>query len=317
MNNSMRVEETFANDKALHTIEVRIAVHIHEARRNCIEVGHCLCEAKDKGLVPHGQWEDWVKANTGMTPRNAQRLMKAAREVPAGSVMTEMELAKIMPILALPADEREEMAERVIAEDMTVKQLKEAIDRERKRSDRMIEKYNQANNERIRQQTEIEALKTRAEAEKREYRDQQRESEQEHRREIGALRLQLQEALAAPAGMSPEAQARIDQLTSELAEAEAYAAEQARLRKEAQAELLNTAMAQPDAEGRSAGFGPENLEAAVRAFLGEVGVMMYMDAELAAMGDTERNDVRRQLAMVGGWLSRIQELLDKRAIAVE
>ena len=98
MANTMVVKETFGELKA---IETRIAIHISETRRNFLEVGICLNEAKDRGLVPHGEWEGWVKQNTGLSERNAQRLMKAAREVPAGSTLARLDLGKVMEILTL------------------------------------------------------------------------------------------------------------------------------------------------------------------------------------------------------------------------
>lgn len=313
MNTSIDTKETFnANNApaALHTIEVRIALHIQEARRNCLEVGICLNEAKDAGLVPHGEWENWVRANTGLNERSAQRLMKAAREVPAGSTLARLDLSKITAILALPEGEREAMAQRVVAEDMTVKQLRREIDEQHKK---LLD--SSAQNDRLASRA-IE-LEDQLFNMRQEYDSRRKQLEDAHRTEVGALRLQLQEALSAPAGIGPEAQERIDALTQELADAEAYAEEQARLRQEAQQELLNASIGQDAPGAQRRAFGPENLEAAVRSFLGEVGVMMYMDAELASMGAIDKQSMRRQLDMIGDWLQRVEEKIDKHAIVVE
>ena len=109
MTDTMAMKETFGELKA---IETRIAIHVSEARRNFLEVGLCLNEAKDRGLVAHGEWEDWVRRNTGLSERNAQRLMKAAREVPAGSTLARLDMGKVIEILKLPEPEREDMATR-------------------------------------------------------------------------------------------------------------------------------------------------------------------------------------------------------------
>lgn len=316
MTNSIEKKETFADPRALHAIEVRIAMHVQEARRNCLEVGLCLCEAKDAGLVPHGQWESWVMANTGLSDRQAQRLMKAAREVPEGSTLAKLDLSKITEILALPAAEREDMAERAVNESMTVKQLRDAIDRERKRSDAMIEKYNNVTLVSKRKDAEISRLHQTIDETQAHYEAMQKATEQNHKRELGALRLQLQEALAAPA-IGPEAQRRIDQLTAELADAEAYAEEQARLRQEAQQELLNASMQHGGEDPDQLRFGCRDLEAAVRVFLGEVGVMMYMDTELATLNDMDKRAVRKQLSMIEDWTQRVRQQLDARVIIAE
>lgn len=64
----------------LANIERRISFHIQGAYANILEVGRCLIEAKESGLVPHGEWEAWVERTAGMSDRSAQRIMRAARE---------------------------------------------------------------------------------------------------------------------------------------------------------------------------------------------------------------------------------------------
>ena len=314
MKNSIEKQETFIkNPPALHAIEVRIAMHIQEARRNCLEVGLDLCKAKDSDLVPFGRWEQWVYDNTGLSKRQAERLMAAAREVPEGSTLAKLDLSKITEILALPEPEREGMAERVMSENLTVKKLREEIARERKRSDQALDKYNKGLEEKKNLNAELSDARHRLNAAQ----EIQRRMKEDHQQTVDALQLELNEALSRrPAGVSPEAQAQIDQLTQELADAEAYAEEQARLRQQAQQELLNASVGRGDSGARPA-FGPENLEAAVRAFLGEVGVMMYMDTEFATMNDIAKAGMRKQLAMVDDWLRRVQQLMNTRVTVIE
>ncbi len=42
----------------LRRIEVRIATHFQHAADELLGVGLCLIEAKERELVPHGQWEE-------------------------------------------------------------------------------------------------------------------------------------------------------------------------------------------------------------------------------------------------------------------
>ena len=107
----------------LANIEYRISVHMQGTYREILAVGRCLVEAKEAGLVPHGQWEDWVRRNTGMSERQAQRLMQAARNVQAGSAMESLPISKIQVILSLPEPEREAMAEQAASEDMSLREL--------------------------------------------------------------------------------------------------------------------------------------------------------------------------------------------------
>lgn len=49
------IKETTPAPVALENIEYRIAIHMQGAYENMLEVGRCLNEAKEAGLVPHGQ----------------------------------------------------------------------------------------------------------------------------------------------------------------------------------------------------------------------------------------------------------------------
>lgn len=111
----------------LDQLELRIQDHRDRVALGLMEIGRCLNEAKDAGLVPHGCWQQWVAAQTGLNPRTAQRVMRAAREVPKTSALTHLDFGKINALLALPAEEREEFAAVTDAEHKTLRQLEEAI----------------------------------------------------------------------------------------------------------------------------------------------------------------------------------------------
>ena len=86
----------------LQNIERRIQTHIQGAYANIVEVGRCLIEAKETGVVPHGQFEEWAGRVTGLQKRSYQRLMQVAREVSPESAMARLPITKITAILALP-----------------------------------------------------------------------------------------------------------------------------------------------------------------------------------------------------------------------
>ena len=111
----------------LDQLELRIQDHRDRVALGLLEIGRCLNEARDARLVPHGCWQQWVAAQTGLNPRTAQRVMRAAREVPKASALTHLDFGKINALLALPAEEREEFAAVTDAEHKTLRQLEEAI----------------------------------------------------------------------------------------------------------------------------------------------------------------------------------------------
>lgn len=93
-----------------------------------IAVGQRLQEAK--ASVPHGEWGEWLEKNVEFSVRTAENLMAVAREY-GGKDTTAMEglgLTKAVQLLALPGDERAAFMEANPVEDMSTRQLKEAIE---------------------------------------------------------------------------------------------------------------------------------------------------------------------------------------------
>ena len=289
----------------LANIEYRIGLHIQGAYENILEVGRCLNEAKDAGLVPHGQWEAWVRRNTGMSERSAQKLMQAARCVNTGSAMAKLPISKIQAILALPEADREPMAEKAASEDMSLRALQEAVKREKERADLLAAINEKANARAAR--SDMEAAKARELAEL--YKQAQQKSEAH----IAEIARQLRDAQqSAPAeGISPEAQAEIDRLRRELDEAESYAEQQAELRQQAQRELLNQRAQDVRGDATdSGGLTVSELAAAVRAFIGAAGVLPHMGMEMVRMPESERQQIRHYVDMVDAWVAGARSSLN-------
>lgn len=112
----------------LQSIERRIQNHMQGAYANIVEVGRCLIEAKETGVVPHGQFEEWAGRVTGLQKRSYQRLMQVAREVNPDSAMAKLPITKITAILSLPEAQREEVAEKAVEENQSLRELQATID---------------------------------------------------------------------------------------------------------------------------------------------------------------------------------------------
>lgn len=293
----------------LANIERRISFHMQGAYSNILEVGRCLIEAKESGLVPHGQWEAWVNRVAGMSERSAQRLMQAAREVSPESAMAKLPISKIQAILALPEPQREEVAAKAVEENQTLRELQATIDA--MRGD--LEK-SRATVQRVeRERDSAIAVLDKA---------QKRRAEFEH--ECNELRRQVQGIKEAPAtGISAEAQARIDSLTkqkdslaAQLADAEQMAEYQAREREKAQAELLDlrtqTARGElPIQEDLTA----EAVGMAARTFMGAVGYVPHSD-KLVTMRDADRQEIATYAAMLQRWTEDVLRVINNTRDAV-
>jgi len=305
----------------LASIERRISYHIQGAYANLVEVGRCLIEAKEARLVPHGQWEDWVQRTTGMHERRAQRLMRVAREVPADSAMTKLPISHIQEILALPEGEREAVATKAVEENQSLRALKDEIQGLR----RVLKQSEHAEMVAKGQVTRLNAqlAEARGMAEKaRSDTDLALTERNAIKTQLEAAKAALKEALEAPAeGISPEAQAEIDRLAAQLADAERMAEHQAAERQKAQKALLDykSQAARGDTH-RDEPTGPrveaEAVGLAVRTFMGSVGYVPH-SRQLAALRDDDRRQMAAQVAMLADWCASMSAALSEETYEVE
>lgn len=103
---------------------------------NIIEIGRRMCQAKE--ILPHGQFGEWVKTKTGYSQSTANNFMKLFQEYGApqeslfgaevnSQTFGNLPYSKALALLAVPAEEREEFAREHHVEDMSTRELKQAI----------------------------------------------------------------------------------------------------------------------------------------------------------------------------------------------
>lgn len=101
-----------------------------------IEIGRRLCEAK--GVLEHGEWGEWLKNEVNFSQRTANNFMRLYSEYGASQLcffqensnsqpFANLPYSKALKLLAVPFDEREEFAESVDVENISVKELEAAI----------------------------------------------------------------------------------------------------------------------------------------------------------------------------------------------
>lgn len=113
------------NNTNLFAITAEIKVLKSQTARNIIEIGKRLIQAKE--MLPHGQWEIWLETRADISRVTASRFMKIAKEFSNVSPATHLSSSKLFELLALPAEEREVFIQENPVEDMTKKELREAI----------------------------------------------------------------------------------------------------------------------------------------------------------------------------------------------
>jgi len=282
-------QETFVRSTELTMLEERIAAHLSCAYSQIVEVGRCLNEAKERKLVPHGQWANWLNETAGMNERQAQQWMRIAREVPADSVLATLEYSKIRAIMALPdPEEREQAAKEAKAEDSTVRELEAKI--------RTLQEQKMA---------AISGAK-RIDAEK-------KALAADAERTVKSLQAEIEELKNAQehsSGISPEAQAQIDALKVKLENAQTFAKIQAEKRQEAQARLIDLQRDMKNGSAVSSAFGGEDMMAAARSFVSTAGAVPHMAAEFAGMDAGQRRLYEQALSMIETWCRGAHEALN-------
>lgn len=157
---------------------------------NIIEIGRRMCQAKE--ILPHGQFGEWVKTKTGYSQSTANNFMKLFQEYGApqeslfgaevnSQTFGNLPYSKALALLAVPAEEREDFVRDNHVEEMSTRELQQAIkerdelrrqlDEERAaaegaslRISELEEKLDASGKEAARQKTEAEKAKEKLEA---------------------------------------------------------------------------------------------------------------------------------------------------------
>lgn len=161
-----RVIELQGEIKALHRQYRELTVSY------AVEIGRRLTEAKE--LIPHGAWGAWLRDNVAFSQRTANDLMRMFSEYGAdqqgvlgaeveSQAIANLSVTQAVRLLALPEDEREEMAAQAAAQGMSTRELEAAI-RERDEARKAAEEA--AADKEMARKSSYEALEQLSEARK-------------------------------------------------------------------------------------------------------------------------------------------------------
>lgn len=278
----------------LDNLAMQAKTYIQNARMNLLQLGRVLAEAKP--LVPHGEWENWVKTNTSMSKRAAEQYMQAYAEFGLNPQIAELGTTKTLKLLPLTEDEREKLLSENDVSSMSTRQLDEAIRKQKQ-----------------------EALKEARQ-------EVQGELEKEHTARIAAE----QRAKAAESRPPEVTKELSDKLRSHKEQMERLTRENSILKQEirerdeeleeqqadynrAQEELLNikSQVAKGDAERVPTDqLTVDAFASAVRAFIGACARMPHMSATFSAMSQIDKNEYDELLRTVEAWAKDSRKALD-------
>lgn len=274
-----------ALSERLQLIESRIRLDLANAYEKVVDIGRCLQEVKDEGLVPHGEWESWVQRVAGMNIRQAQRWMQIAREVPEGSYLSQLQISQMREVLTLPEAQREEVAKAAVEQGTDTKELKKQIAAMKK------------------------ALKEAKESEESAWENARVQAsyaqEQEQKRIDMQAKLREAEKGNAEKGISAEAAREIEILKGKLKDAEVFGQVQAEKRQAAQDELMRLR------HGGSAQQDESQLfTGAVLEFLRQAGTVPHMGKEFAGMPERQRRIWEKGVGMIAAWVRDSESALN-------
>ena len=104
---------------------------------NAIEIGRRLCEAKQ--FIPHGEWGKWLETSVDYSQSTANNLMNIFNEYganqmalfgetgPKSQALGKLSYTQAVILLGLPGEEREEFVENNDVENMSTRELQQAI----------------------------------------------------------------------------------------------------------------------------------------------------------------------------------------------
>ena len=278
----------------LDNLALQAKTYIQNARMNLLQLGRVLAEAKP--LVPHGEWENWVKTNTSMSKRAAEQYMQAYAEFGLNPQIAELGTTKTLKLLPLTEDEREKLLSENDVSSMSTRQLDEAIRKQKQEA--LKEARQEVQGELEKERTARIAAEQRAKAAE----SRPPEVTKELSDKLRSHKEQMERLTRENSILKQEIRERDEELEEQQAD---Y--------NRAQEELLNikSQVAKGDAERVPTDqLTVDAFASAVRAFIGACARMPHMSATFSAMSQIDKNEYDELLRTVEAWAKDSRKALD-------
>ena len=277
------------DELAMQARALRLSINV-----NMWQLARVFIEAKK--LVPHGEWDSWLKENANVGKRTAEDMMAAYRRFGSNPSFANLGQTKTFKLLPLPEGAEEDFLREHDVERMSTREIQEAVRKAREdaRAETLREMANRP--------PEIPAELT-------EELERSRDTIARQREEIDRLAETGRESLEEQRRLAGENVA----LQKENREYSEMLVEQQDALNQAQAELLNarSAIAKGDAERIPAdSLTADSFAQAVRAFIGTVARLPHMRMAFARMDISEKEEYSTLLETVEKWAEDSRKALD-------
>lgn len=111
--------------RTLIEIEAEIMAQKRTIGRSIVVIGQALREAK--GQLAHGEWGDWLRDKVNFSQGTAENYMRIAEQVSGESMLLDLPYTKILALLSVPEEDREQFAQDNQVEDKSVSEIKRLI----------------------------------------------------------------------------------------------------------------------------------------------------------------------------------------------
>ena len=299
----------------LNGLAVQAKMLAQSAAMNMLQLGRVLCEAKP--LVQHGEWDKWIRENAYMKRRTAETYMQAYKTFGLNAQIAELGTTKVMKLLPMNEEEREELLSEHDVSAMSTRQLDEAI---RQQRERLIEEARaEVKDEFDREREARIAAEQRANAAE----SRTPEVSITIKAEIEKAQATIKEQQERIETLSKAEQDRYQQhqkalcenrrLQQEIRERDELIEEQQQEYNRTQAELLSvkSSIAKGDAERIPLDqLTPDAFASAVRAFIGTCARMPHMTAAFSSMEYDERREYDELLRTIESWAKDSRKALE-------
>lgn len=114
-----------SNPNNIEKLTAEILILKGQTAQNIVEIGKRLIAVKES--LPHGEFGIYLKDKVDFSRQSANRFMQVTREFSNCSALSDLSSTKIFALLDLPADERETFIKENPVNEMTTRQLQQAI----------------------------------------------------------------------------------------------------------------------------------------------------------------------------------------------
>lgn len=296
--------ENLANTKETEISTIEILAAQARALKTAINVNmwqlaRVFVEAKQ--IVPHGQWGKWLEENAEVSERTAQDMMQAYKRFGGIPQIEGIGKAKLFRMLPLPEGTVEQFLKENDVENMSTRQVEQAVRQAREEADAEIQKERRARMEAEQRAAAAEKAKNQPSAEL-------RSELHSNRTRIAQQDAEIERLTKAGSIAAGEA----ERLRRELKEQTELLEEQQAEINRAQQEILNmqSAAAKGDAERTpESQLTLEAFSSAVRGFIGTCARLPMMRFAFAAMGPDDLREYRVLLETVEKWAKDSREAM--------